>query len=94
MRISEIDRVYQSSLIQQTIEDNPNMKKLRSNMTRGKQIIRKMRNEEGTVVNAKQEIVTIIQNFYRKLYKQKMSDAGYQSMTHDQKHINLSVTCQ
>lgn len=32
----------------------------------------------------KQEIVTIIQNFYRKLYKQALSDAGYQRDSREQ----------
>lgn len=46
----------------------------RENMTRGKQTIRKMINKRGIVVYEKQDIVTIIQNFYMKNRKASSED--------------------
>ncbi|KAJ8935782.1 hypothetical protein NQ318_018409 [Aromia moschata] len=70
-------RAYNKRMIQEAIEDNMNMRVIRSKTTRGKLLIYKMRNEQGVVVSEKGEIVTIIENFYRRLYSQSVPEPDH-----------------
>lgn len=61
-------RAYKTKQILETIENNKNMRVLRSNRTRGKQKIMKIKDKQGNLVTNKKEIVKEIQKFYEKLY--------------------------
>ena len=60
--------------ILETIENNKNMKVLKSNRMRGKQEITKIKNKHGRLVSNKREITEEIQQFYEKLYTSSISN--------------------
>ncbi|KAM0735271.1 LINE-1 retrotransposable element ORF2 protein [Formica fusca] len=61
-------RAYNTQQINEAITDNVNMKVLRSNMSRGRLVIHRMRNEGGEVVTDRGQVAAVIENFYRGLY--------------------------
>lgn len=65
-------RSYNTQLIKQVIENNANMRVLRSGLSRGRLVIHKMKNNQGEVIVERSKITEIIENFYRKLYDQSV----------------------
>lgn len=65
-------RFYNTQIIKEAIENNCNMKVLRSGLSKGKMIIHKMKNDQGKITVEKNEITQIIQNFYQRLYNQSI----------------------
>lgn len=58
-------RSYNTYRIKEVIENNCNMRVLRSDLLRGKVVIHKMKTGRGKVTEKKDEITEIIQNFYQ-----------------------------
>lgn len=56
-------------LIQQPIEDNKNMKVLKTKITLGREKVTKMRNHEGIIVTKKKDIFKVIEKCFTKSYK-------------------------
>lgn len=61
-------RSYNSQLIKETIENNSNMKVLRSHMSRGRQKLFKIKERNGEIVTDKKGVINVIQGFYKDLY--------------------------
>lgn len=61
-------RTHNTEMITKTIEDNRSLKVLRQRLSKGKKGICKIRNKEGKITTAKNEIKEIIEEFYRDLY--------------------------
>lgn len=71
-------RAHNTRLIQNTIEDNKNMRVLRSKLSKGKVKICKMRNKHGIIVNSRSEIKSVVQSFYQDLYSSITAGPGNQ----------------
>jgi len=65
-------RSYNTQMIKEAIENNCNMRVLRSGLSKGRTIIHKMKNDQGNITVEKNEITEIIQNFYQRLYNQSI----------------------
>lgn len=65
-------RSYNTQTINEAIENNMNMKVLRSKRTKGKSLIYKIKNQQGEVVTERQQITSTIQQFYSGLYRQSV----------------------
>lgn len=63
-------RSLNTQMIKEAIENNCNMRVLRSRLSKGKMIIHKMKNDQGEITMERNEITEIIQNFYQRLYNQ------------------------
>ena len=61
-------RAFKTNLIKECIEDNANMRVLKSKLAVGRAKLVKMKNNQGIVVSDKKDVVEIIENFYRTLY--------------------------
>ncbi|XP_070162480.1 craniofacial development protein 2-like [Polyergus mexicanus] len=61
-------RAYNTQQINEAIADNFNMKVLRFNMSKGKLVIHRMKNEGDEVVTDKGQVAAVIEDFYRGLY--------------------------
>lgn len=61
-------RNHNTQLVRKTIQENANLRVLRSRMARDRTQICKMKNELGEIVTGKADIVATIQGFYRGLY--------------------------
>lgn len=79
-------RAHNNQIIQETIEDNMNMKVMRSKMSREKMRISKMRNERGDIVTGKQDIVEVVQSFYSHLYRSSVPRS-----VHVEEHRNTKI---
>lgn len=82
-------RAYNTKMIQDTIEDNCNMKVLRSKLATGKTQIIKMKNQQGTIVSDKGEILKIIEDFYTNLYTSTAPEPEAESKISKNGHINI-----
>lgn len=71
-------RAYNTQAIKEAIENNMNMRVLRSKLSKGKVVIHKMKNEFGEVVTEKDRIAEVIENFYRRLYSQSVPNPNQQ----------------
>lgn len=69
-------RTHNTKTIQETIEQNCNMKVLRSRLSNGKSNIIKLRTANGTILSNKKAILEEVENFYAKLYSTTKRDHG------------------
>lgn len=58
---------YNSKMIKEVIEDNLNIRVLKVKTAIGKSKFFKIKNEEGLIMSDRNDIATIVENFYRKL---------------------------
>lgn len=65
-------RAYNTRIIEREIEDNLNMRVLRSKQSRGKNRISCMRDTQGNTRYEKEKIMEIIKKFYEDLYAEKV----------------------
>lgn len=63
-------RANKAREIERAIEDNMNLKALRSKLARGRARINCMKNIDGEVVHERKDVVTIVHDFYKDLYKE------------------------
>ncbi|XP_071577202.1 craniofacial development protein 2-like [Temnothorax nylanderi] len=76
--IKKDKRAYNTRAIKEAIENNMNMRVLRSKLSKGKVVIYKMKNDLGEVVTERDRIAEIIENFYRRLYSQSAPNPNQQ----------------
>lgn len=86
--IRKDQRAYNKRMVEEAIQNNANMRVLRSERSKGKMIIHKMKNDQGVIENEREKITEIIENFYRRLYSPSMAQPGQEAQTH-QPVINI-----
>lgn len=62
-------RSYNTKMITEVIEANSSMKVLRSNLSKGRREIRKIKNDKGEIVTNSEDLVKTVASFYRSLYE-------------------------
>jgi len=63
-------RAHKAREIEREIENNMNLKVLRSKLAKGRARINCMKNIEGEVVHEREDIVAVVSDFYKDLYKE------------------------
>lgn len=80
-------RKFKHEIICKTIEDNCNMKVLRSRLSSGKNEIIKLMNCSGDITNNRSEILEIARKFYENLYKSHSPNTNLIDICSDDKKV-------
>uniref|UniRef100_A0A6P7H9U3 Uncharacterized protein LOC114349274 n=1 Tax=Diabrotica virgifera virgifera TaxID=50390 RepID=A0A6P7H9U3_DIAVI len=64
-------RKYNTLKIEQAIENNKDLKCLRRKLNNGKSHIIKLKNKKGEITTNRDELLTIVEDFYGELYKSR-----------------------
>ncbi|KAL3280165.1 hypothetical protein HHI36_017665 [Cryptolaemus montrouzieri] len=66
-----VGRNRQTQMVEQAIEDNMNLRRLRKNLSKGNVRVQKLKDANNYAKYEKTEIINIIQDFYKELYSEK-----------------------